>query len=210
MFTEEYYNTLKRSQIFQQKSINWGGLGSYQYIQQLREIVQQHRCETMLDYGCGKGLQYPPDAYNFAQLIGIQDYAMHDPAYKKYAELPSGTWDLVICLDVLPFIPESDIDTVIDLMLSRCNKICVIALQKIPESKKNTSKKPFVCVRDHEWWQAKLSHEKIHLIWTNPTETFNLNKFIEENPFVIEPQPIVYVKLSMWARFKNFVKSKFF
>ena len=201
MFTDQYYETLKRSQEFQQQSINWGGYGSYQYIEQLRSIVRKYRCKTMLDYGCGKGLQYPPGENNFAQLIGIQDYAMHDPAYDSYAELPSGTWDLVVCLDVLPFIPESDIDAVIQLMLSRCNKICVIALQDIPEAKKARSKKPFVCVHDQAWWQAKLSHEKIHLIWHNPTKPFDLPAFIASNPAD---------GLSAWLRFKNFIKSTFF
>ena len=194
MFTDQYYETLKRSQLFQQKSANWAGDGSYQYTQQLREIVKQHDCQTMLDYGCGKGLQYPQGAYNFAQLIRIKDYAMHDPAYEKYAELLPGTWDLVICLDVLPFIPESDIDTVIELMVSRCNKICVIGLQDIFQHQLK-SKKPFVCVHDRSWWEEKLKHKKVQLIWQESTKPFNVEEFIAAQ--------------SIWTRFKNFIKSTF-
>ena len=175
MFTDQYYKTLKLSQAFQKNSVNWAGYGSYQYVDQLRSIVQQHHCKTMLDYGCGKGLQYLLGKNNFARLIGINQYAMHDPAYEKYSILPDGKWDLVVCFDVLPFIPESDIDTVVELMLSRCNKICVIGLQEIPTTKK--SKKPFACVRSHEWWQEKLSHKKIHLIWRTGNEPFDYSAY---------------------------------
>jgi hypothetical protein len=174
-FSKHYYKTLKLSQEFQQKSVNWAGLGSYQYVDQLRLIVQQYQCMTMLDYGCGKGQQYPITNNNFAQLIGIQDVVLHDPAYPKYAELPDGTWDLVVCLDVLPFVPESDIDAVVNLMLSRCNKICVVGLQEIKITK---SKKPFACVRDYEWWKEKLNHEKIHLIWTVNNQPFDASAFL--------------------------------
>lgn len=175
MFTKQYYETLQRSQTFQQKSVNWAGYGSYQYVDQLKTITQQHHCVSMLDYGCGKGLQYPTGKNNFAKLIGIESYALHDPAYEQYAELSNGTWDLVICLDVLPFIPDSDIDTVIELMLGRCNKICVVGLQEITHTK---SKKPFVCVHDHAWWQAKLLHEKIHLIWRSGHAPFDNSAFL--------------------------------
>jgi hypothetical protein len=175
MFTKQYHDTLARSQAFQQNSVNWAGYGSYQYVDPLRAIVQQHGCKTMLDYGCGKGLQYPQGKNNFAQLIGIEQYALHDPAYSQYAELPPGTWDLVICLDVLPFVPESDIDTVIDLMLNRCDKTCVIALQQITHTK---SKKPLVCVKDHAWWQEKLAHDKIHLIWRTSDKPFDYSTFL--------------------------------
>lgn len=174
MFTKQYYDTLTRSQAFQQNSVNWAGYGSYQYVDQLRAIVQQHDCKTMLDYGCGKGLQYT-DKNNFANLIGIEHYALHDPAYSQYAELPAGSWDLVVCLDVLPFVPESDIDAVVDLMLSRCDKTCVIALQEITHVK---SKKPLVCVKDHAWWQEKLVHDKIQLIWRSSNTPFDYSAFL--------------------------------
>jgi hypothetical protein len=174
MFTKQYYETLKRSQAFQQNSVNWAGYGSYQYIDLLHSIVQKYACKTMLDYGCGKGLQYA-DKNNFADLIGIKQYTLHDPAYNQYAVLPDGTWDIVICLDVLPFVPESDIDSVIELMLSRCNKICVIGLQEITKTK---SKKPFVCVHDHTWWQEKLSHDQLHLIWYSAAEPFDYSEFL--------------------------------
>lgn len=176
MFTNYYYETLKRSQAFQQKSVNWAGYGSYQYVDQLRELVQQYQCNTMLDYGCGKGLQYT-DKNNFANLIGIKQYALHDPAYDQFAELPQGTWDMVICLDVLPFVPESDIDTVIELMLSCCNKICVIGLQDIFQHQLK-SKKPFVCVHEREWWEEKLKHEKLHLVWCQSTKPFDHLQFL--------------------------------
>jgi hypothetical protein len=174
MFSKQYYKTLKRSKKFQKQSVNWAGYGSYQYIDQLSSIVTKYDCRTMLDYGCGKGLQYS-EKNNFANLIGISEYALHDPAYKPYAVLPPGTWDLVICLDVLPFIDEFYIDEVVDLMLSRCNKMCVVALQDISIINR---KKPFVCIKDQAWWQEKLSHKKIQLIWNSNNKPFDYSEFL--------------------------------
>lgn len=174
MFTNLYYETLKRSQAFQQNSVNWSGYGSYQYVDLLQSVVQKYACKTMLDYGCGKGLQYT-DKNNFANLIGIEQYTLYDPAYEKYAVLPDRQWDLVVCLDVLPFVPESDIDTVVNLMLGRCNKTCVVALQEITHVK---SKKPLVCVKDRVWWQDKLAHNKIQLIWRSNDAPFDYSTFL--------------------------------
>lgn len=174
MFTKQYYDTLTRSQAFQQKSVNWAGYGSYQYVDQVKSIAQEYQCKNMLDYGCGKGLQYT-GKNNFANLIGIEQYALHDPAWHQFAELPAGTWDLVLCLDVLPFVPESDIDAVVELMLSRCDKICVIALQQIVQPR---SKKPVVCVKDQAWWQKKLAHDKIKLIWQSNSVPFDYSAFL--------------------------------
>jgi hypothetical protein len=177
MFSKSYNETLLKSIEFQNKSLNWSGGGSYQYVDQLRDLIKQYDCKSMLDYGCGKGEQYTGDEVDFAKLIGIESYDLHDPAYEKFKELPKGKWDLTICLDVLPFIPEEDISTVKDLILSLTNKVCVIGLHSDLEVKR--SKKPFVCIRDTAWWEDKLRHEKIKIVWIGPQEPFDVEKFID-------------------------------
>ncbi len=177
MFSKEYNQVLSKSIEFHNKSVNWDGGGSYQYINQLQELVKNYNCKTMLDYGCGKGTQYSGDELDFAKLIGIESYDLYDPAYEKYKDLPAGHWDLTVCLDVLPFIPEEDIDTVKNLMLSISDKLCVVGLHSDLEVRK--SKKPFVCVKDKGWWEEKLRHDKIKIVWIGPQEPFDVIKFAE-------------------------------
>jgi hypothetical protein len=177
MFSNKYKQTLSKSIEFHNKSVTWDGGGSYQYIKQLQEIIKQYNCKTMLDYGCGKGTQYSGDELDFAQLIGINSYNLYDPAYEKYKELPVGKWDLTVCLDVLPFIPEEDIDVVKNLMLSMTNTLCVVGLHSDLQARK--SKKPFVCIKSEEWWEEKLQDDKLKILWIGPQEPFDVIKFAE-------------------------------
>ena len=39
----------------------------------IRQFISAKKCDTILDYGCGKGLQYT-NKNNFADLIGIAQY----------------------------------------------------------------------------------------------------------------------------------------
>lgn len=183
-FSNQYFNILKRSQEFHNKSINWSGDGSYQYIDHLRKIISNQKCRTMLDYGCGKGDQYTDDERtDFSKLIGIDNYTLYDPAYSKFSKLPSGTWDIVICLDVLPFIPEEDISKVRDLMLSVANKLVVVGMG-INSTKINyKSKKPFACIKTIEWWENILKHEKIKIVWIDPGKPFDRKEFLQSCVF---------------------------
>lgn len=165
MFTKEYYTILSRSQDFHSKSVNWSGSGSWQYLNIITEQVNKNNCQTMLDYGCGKGTQYPL----FAKKIGIKDYTLYDPAWPDFETLPNNHWDITLCLDVLPFIPETDIDRVLDLLASITNKICIVGLQSTTPAK---SKKPFACVKDYNWWKEKLARDKFLLVWHEPQEPF--------------------------------------
>jgi hypothetical protein len=41
------------------------------------------------------------------------------------------------------------------------------------------SKKPFVCIKNKEWWEEKLQDDKIKILWIGPQEPFDVIKFAE-------------------------------
>lgn len=179
-FSQKYLDNLEKSIAFHEKSINWSGDGSYQYVNRLQEIVKSYQCRTMLDYGCGKGDQYTGNEItDFSKIIGVEEYSLYDPAYEKYKILSDKQWDLVICLDVLPFIPEEDILTIKNILLSKAIKKVVIGLQIANTKDPYKSKKPFVCFKSLEWWNTTLKDDKITIIWLDPEKPFDREEFLK-------------------------------
>ena len=114
-------------------------------------LVDQYNAKTILDYGCGKGLQYqerlpyrsgpgvdvPEDQWQtFDEYLGVKVYC-YDPCVEGFTELPpAGTkFDGVICTQVLNSIPDDDMLWVRDLLESYATKFCFIGLNFQREAK---------------------------------------------------------------------------
>jgi hypothetical protein len=83
----------------------------------IKEIIDRLGCRTVLDFGCGKGQQYewviPSTGQTIEEFWGVT-VTKYDPAYAPFATEPEGTFDLVICTQVLGAIPVIDRPWVID------------------------------------------------------------------------------------------------
>ena len=83
----------------------------------VKEIIDRLGIKTVLDYGCGKGQQYEwvmeRHGCTIEEWWGVK-VTKYDPAYPPFAAEPEGTFDLVICTQVLGSIPVSDRAWVID------------------------------------------------------------------------------------------------
>lgn len=103
----EVYTALhrKRDTIFSGRSV-------LPHVKSIRELVIQHNPKTLIDYGCGKGLQYSLDKvqrqwYNKMPLL-------YDIGVPKYSArpVPVGTVG-IICTDVLEHIQEEDLPAIL-------------------------------------------------------------------------------------------------
>ena len=56
----------------------------------IKDLVQDTKAETLLDYGCGKGLQYTK--WKHHEELGIMP-SLYDPAVPEFEELPEGKFD---------------------------------------------------------------------------------------------------------------------
>jgi hypothetical protein len=132
-----YDESVEAGTKFQKENKSWAGLDTIKYQKQIRDLVVRYDAKTILDYGCGKGLQYTtPLPYEsedrlqtFDEWLGVKVYK-YDPCVEQFKELPpKGTkFDGVICNQVLSAIPDDDLGWVAKELESYTDKFCFIGL----------------------------------------------------------------------------------
>jgi len=136
MPSKHYQESLNNNIAFQKTNKSWAGKSVGGYASSIRQLVDEYQATSLLDYGCGKGLQYTrPTVYKgtnveqtFDQYLGISNVYRYDPCVEHHNQLPSADqkFDAVILTQVLPFIPDDDIHWVKDLLMSYTGKFCFI------------------------------------------------------------------------------------
>src|SRR5688500_18816404 len=83
----------------------------------IRQLIRRTGSRSILDYGAGKGMQYDlrrivdDDGIDYPDIRsywGVEEIRCYDPGYPQFAQLPVGSFDGVICTDVLEHCPEDD------------------------------------------------------------------------------------------------------
>lgn len=140
----EYYKTsLELGKNFQKNNPkNWAGNDSKNYHNQIRFLMDKYNAKTVLDYGCGKGLQYrelvsygiseTESTYpmTFKERINAQSVFLYDPCVEGIDVLPDQgvKFDAVICTQVLGSIPDEDMQWVKERLMTHADKFCFIGL----------------------------------------------------------------------------------
>ena len=85
----------------------FAGLSLMPHIHRIKRLIDQTGAKTILDYGCGKGKQYERPITvgketfdNLEAFWGVEVFK-YDPGYEPFSHFPGGTFDGVICTDVL-------------------------------------------------------------------------------------------------------------
>lgn len=138
-----------------------GGSLKVEYAKILKIIVEKTKSKTVLDYGCGKASHYKGEN-PINKLFGIDsiNISLYDIGVPEYENLPNGTFDGVICTDVLEHIPESLIPETLATIFEKSRKFvflvihCGLAVKKLPNGEN-----AHVTIKSPEWWNEKL---KIH------------------------------------------------
>jgi hypothetical protein len=104
----------------------------------ITEIVDRLGVKSILDYGCGKGVQYkwiiPDTGRTLEQAWGCEVFK-YDPAYQPFEKEPRGRFDLVLCTHTLGMIPIPDHPWVIDRLYRFARKALYIAERLDPPRK---------------------------------------------------------------------------
>ena len=140
-------------------------------------ISRRFQLQTLLDYGCGKAMFYQPvhdiqapDGRRVTclqEMLGV-DATLYDPGYRRYSEKPAGTFDLVVCTDVLEHCDEADLPWIVDELFGfarTClfaNVACYPARKSLPNGEN-----AHCTVRAADWWRTFFSgiaagHPAIH------------------------------------------------
>lgn len=128
------------------------GQTSVKNLRFLRAEIVLLRPASILDYGCGQSrlldmlnLGYP------AQLL------RYDPAIPELATRPDTVVDLLVSIDVLEHVEESDLDAVIGDMAAHCRNAIIVVDTKPASSTLPDGRNAHVTVRPHDWWRERLS-----------------------------------------------------
>lgn len=146
----------------------YDGKSTLVYAKLIKEIIKKNDIKNILDYGCGKGIYYE----NKTNLHGIKnqslrelwevDIDLYDPCYSDKSYLNEDKkYDLVLCIDVLEHIPATDIDWVLDKLISKTNKYiflnvaCYPAIALLPNGDN-----AHINLNKPQWWHEKILNIK--------------------------------------------------
>ena len=135
---------------------NFHGLSVLQHADQIGKLLKKHGCETLLDWGCGRGDAYS-SPHKLHQTWGIKrkDVWLYDPAFERYHEKPTRKFDGVVCSDVLEHVPEAEVIDFITELFKHSKKVvwasvcCRAARKCFPYTDINLH----VTVKPFQWWQ---------------------------------------------------------
>lgn len=122
--SEAYYRALEATQLLHASTKKFNGRFLWRYLSGLVPLVAKVRPRTLLDYGCGKGVQWSKPIDNGRLLgdhLGVK-VTMFDPGWPQYAAEPRGKFDIVVCTQVLGSIPIADLPWVINRLYSFADK----------------------------------------------------------------------------------------
>lgn len=158
---------------FQASNKSWAGYDVVKYQKCIKDLVDRYGAKNILDYGCGKGLQYKerlpyggnqgmelaPDQWQtFDQYLGVSVYC-YDPCVPEFETPPppDAKFDGVICTQVLNSIPDDDMTWVRETLQGHAEKFCFIGLnfQRVAKGKKTIYDPAYFCVpRDRAFFRS--------------------------------------------------------
>lgn len=132
------------------------------HVNTITQAVVRYELRSLLDYGCGKAVVYDlaqakardgRKLRGLREIWGIDDIRLFDPGYAPFSEPPTGTYDGVICTDVLEHCPEEDIDWIIEDLFGFARKFLFMTIACYPAEKAlPTGENAHVTQKNPGWW----------------------------------------------------------
>jgi hypothetical protein len=130
----------------------------------IKRLINRCGARTVLDYGSGKGQQYElrrvvdaaegVDYPDIKSYWGVAEIRCYDPGYAPFAELPTGSFDGVICTDVLEHCPEEDIPWIVEELFGFARKFVFANVACFPARKRLPSGGNAHCtIKPVKWWE---------------------------------------------------------
>lgn len=175
-FSNNYTRSVKDHAWFhRQYPKKWSGDSTIGYKDQIKELVDKHQAQSLLDYGCGKAQHYVPGSiFNFGtednpqtfdQFLGVNQVYKYDPCVEEYSILPPDDqkFDAVILIQCLSLVPDDDVQHVKNWLMQHTNKFCFIGNQDPARPSKpcktalTEGKEYFKIKRTKEWYQEQFA-----------------------------------------------------
>lgn len=143
---------------------NLAGFSTGKIAREVKRLVDIVKPERMLDYGCGKGMQYLHQRLH-ESWGGMLPYC-YDIGVPAISTKPEGVFEGILCCDVMEHIDPQDVDEILDDIFISTNpdRLSFVAFQiDIHPSKKvfkETMEDLHLCVQPPEWWMPKFDRFK--------------------------------------------------
>lgn len=135
-----YEEAVEDARNFHKSSKTFSGSLAFPHRDVIKGLIDRHGCRTVLDYGCGKCLQYT-GPNNLEEFWGVE-VTKWDPAIPGLDFKLEGKWDLVICTHSLGCVPIADMNTVIDQIYGFADKAVYFG-EYIGKVKKRIFRRPW-------------------------------------------------------------------
>lgn len=123
------------------------------HIPEIKKLINEYDCKTILDYGCGKA--------TYHHKAKLPNTTLYDPYYEPYSKEPTGTFDMVICTDVMEHVPEDEVGKTLARLIDYTDKVLFLAICTKPALKTFTNgENVHLTVKPKEWWEGMLSTVK--------------------------------------------------
>jgi hypothetical protein len=139
------------------------GVSVLPHLARIRKLIEQTGARTLLDYGCGKGIQYElapvkvPGEGTHDSVIDywdLDEVCCYDPCYQRFERLPEGQFDGVIATDVLEHCPEEDLAWIVGEMFGYARRFVFASVASYPaKSRLPTGENAHCTIRPVAWWQ---------------------------------------------------------
>lgn len=115
--------------------------------------------KRILDYGCGKGLQYTEKKLHlrFSDEIPF----LYDVGVPQFRTRPEGLFSGIICTDVMEHIDERDVDTVLaDIFSFATDDACLffnIATVPAKSATLSDGRNVHLTLKPRQWWEDSIA-----------------------------------------------------
>jgi len=135
----------------------------------VHRLCRKFKPKSLLDFGCGAGLQYHKE--RLQDWFGIMPY-LYDPAVPMFETPPpkGATFDGIICSDVMEHIAERDIPDTIRYLTDTARQfifftICCRPARRLLPDGRNAH----VTLRTEAWWHDQVNqHDQSRLEGRTP------------------------------------------
>lgn len=133
------------------------GYSAGAYADAIKELVEEHRPERLLDFGSGKGFQYL--ARRIHERWGGLLPHCYDVGVRQLSIMPEGQFGGVICTDVLEHIERGDVPDILGKIFSKSqsNGFVILGISCRPTKKTlPDGRDVHVTIEPPSWWKKQI------------------------------------------------------
>lgn len=133
---------------------------SIKNLRYVRPQVKLLKPASILDYGCGRS--------KLVEVLGEScgaSVTRYDPAIPEFDKKPEAgsQFDLLINVDVLEHVPESELDSVVGEMASYCKNAIIVIDTRPAEAVLSNGDNAHCTLKSHAWWEEYLGRFFAHV-----------------------------------------------